>query len=68
MLVKREHVDNNCWCEPTQYQVCPECDDDPAEVIRTGKVVAKKDCWRCGGEGLVEPHCYDMQLIIVHHL
>ena len=62
----REHVDDDCWCKPTEYQVCPECDDDPDAVIRTGKVIAKKDCWRCSGDGLVEPYDDDTPRIIVH--
>ncbi len=65
----REHIEEgeNCWCGPTVFQVCPECDDDPEEVIRTGTVIAKKECWRCDGDGLVEPYDYDEQHIIVHN-
>ena len=66
--MSKAHTDDNCWCEPKGYQICPECDDDPDEVIRTGKVIAKKDCWKCGGEGLVEPYDDDTQLIIVHQM
>ncbi len=64
----REHAANGerCWCAPNVYQVCPECDDDPDEVTRTGTVIAKKDCWRCGGEGLVNRYDDELPNIVVH--
>lgn len=37
------HVDvPECWCNPRKTMICPECNGPTPE------------CWRCGGDGVVE--------------
>lgn len=50
----------DCWCQPRVTQLCPE----PGCFEDTG--TEDPDCWRCGGEGVVEPYDDDKPRLIVH--
>lgn len=46
-----------CGCRPDHKQVCPESDEH-------GRCA--KDCWKCGGSALVEPHSSDWTTLVIH--
>lgn len=47
-----------CGCKPKIKQGCPECaglkEPDPL-------------CWRCGGEGVVEPYNDNIGYLVIHN-
>lgn len=53
--ITKKHQD--CWCHPELKQVCPESDD-------VGK--CKAECFRCGGNGLVDPYDEELNYLIIH--
>ena len=68
-IFKDGHVEKDCWCKPEMCQPCPVCEmgvygELAAAALRRGPPIS--DCWRCGGDGLVEPYDDDKQLIVVH--
>lgn len=53
----------DCPCDPDVWGICPVCEPDPPEredfptreeAIRQLKRYADPDCWRCGGDGVVD--------------
>ena len=48
-----------CWCNPEVKQPCPEGEPNTSRCV--------PGCWRCGGEGLVEPHCQEWALLVIHN-
>jgi hypothetical protein len=55
----REHDDGpNCWCGPELTQICPEWGGEVDACAET--------CWRCHGEGWVEPYDPERRTLVVH--
>lgn len=58
--LKTTHVTDKsgmCWCKPEFKQVCSESNC---------RGICKPDCWKCSGEGLVEPYDDDLNLLLIH--
>ena len=49
-----------CWCKPKIMQACPEWEHEYGRNC-------KPNCWRCGGEGVVEPYNEEYSYLIIHN-
>ncbi len=56
----REHDegDKGCWCGPELWQICPEWGGEIDACAET--------CWRCHGEGWVEPYDPERRTLVIH--
>ena len=55
--MKREHGEDDCWCNPSKMQICPQDNGD-----------GKHHCWRCDDQGLVEIYDNEQPIIFIHHM
>jgi hypothetical protein len=56
--VRDGHLEQDCWCNPTVHQLCPECDGE--------RVAGGAECWKCAGEGWVPEYDPERPSVIVH--
>jgi len=75
---EHKNADRLCWCDPTVWQPCTECDDDgPRRRVEVGEYigvhgkVVDRDCWKCKDSqhpGLIVPEFgYTGPCVVVHN-